>query len=324
MAKNIKTRASTSEGKGKALKSPISKKNVLSNNLDICPSCDNSVKKGEKGVSCDECQQWWHAKCSKFSDEQYTWLEENISIRFLCKECTKKPKSSAKGEVSNSEILSQMKEMMADMSKLLKSHLQITEENVNLTKRVEKLEAVLNEKQNTKVSVQDNEEKIRVMVADRVGEVVTEAKEKEDRKLNLIIVNVPENSDEGDPIKSAKRLFKKVIPDDVKIEEAVRLGKSTDNVHPRLIKVRVGTLESKRKIMGKASRVNEGTGITDPKKKIYINNDYTISERKVNKELREKLLEMEPSDRNKYTVRDFKIVLREKPDNTSGGSRMEN
>ena len=70
---------------------------LVSNNLDICPSCDNSVKKGEKGVSCDECQQWWHAKCSKFSDEQYTWLEENISIRFLCKECTKKPKSSAKG-----------------------------------------------------------------------------------------------------------------------------------------------------------------------------------------------------------------------------------
>ena len=161
MAKSIKTRARISEAKGKVLKSPISTKNVLSNNLDICPTCENSVKKGEKGVCCDECQQWWHAKCSKFNDEQYTWLEENISIRFLCKECTKKPKSSAKGEVTNSELLSQMREMMADMSKLLKSHLQITEENVKLTKRVEKLEAVLNEKENAKVSVQDNEEKIK-------------------------------------------------------------------------------------------------------------------------------------------------------------------
>ena len=140
--------------------------------------------------------------------------------------------------------------------------------------------------------------------------------------MNLILVNLPENPGE-DQVKNDKdamdKVMKKVLPEEkVDIDEITRLGKVNLGTNPRLIKFKVKSLAIKKKILKNSHRLNEDTGVTDPKKKMYINNDYTQKERQLNKELRKELFEKEPSERVKWTIRGNKLVLKDRPADTAG------
>ena len=280
----------------------------LSKNKDICPTCQNTVTSNDSGLCCDECKQWLHAKCCDFSDDQYEWLARNDSLSFSCSQCRNIQKKG-EGEVSNAILYKQMQEMMAGMNKLLENHSKMEQVNAKLTERVDKLEALIEKRKEDKFP-----EDIKRMVAEKVEEVVSETRAKDDRKLNLILVNVPESTGEGQKEKDAftvRELMRKILPDEeAKVEEPVRLGKT--GAQPRMIKFKVNSLETKKRLLKNASKLNDGTEITDPKKRLYLNNDYTATERKINKELRQKLKEKEESERIKYTIRGGKIVLKEK------------
>ena len=75
-------------------------------------------------------------------------------------------------------------------------------------------------------------------------------------------------------------------------------------------------MEIKKKILINSKCLNEGTGITDPKKKIYINLDYTKKERDINRTLREELKAMPTEKREKHTIKYNRIVLKDES-NTS-------
>ena len=77
----------------------------------------------------------------------------------------------------------------------------------------------------------------------------------------------------------------------------------------RLLRIKVQNTEIRRKILGNSKKLNEDK-VTDPKKKIYINEDLTKTQREINKKLRDQLKTMPTKEKNKYTIRFNKIVAR--------------
>ena len=94
----------------------------------------------------------------------------------------------------------------------------------------------------------------------------------------------------------------------MKIDQVLRLGEKNKN-RARLLRIKVQNTEIKRKILRNSNKLNEDK-VTDPKKKIYINEDLTKTQREINKTLRDQLKAMPTEERNKYTIRSNKIVAR--------------
>ena len=94
----------------------------------------------------------------------------------------------------------------------------------------------------------------------------------------------------------------------MKIDQVLRLGEKNKN-RARLLRIKVQNTEIKRKILRNSNKLNEDK-VTDPKKKIYINEDLTKTQREINKTLRDQLKAMPTEERNKYTIWSNKIVAR--------------
>ena len=74
----------------------------------------------------------------------------------------------------------------------------------------------------------------------------------------------------------------------------------------------------RNQILKNAAKANV-KGTKDPKKKIYINMDYTKKEREENKELRDQLRSMSEEERKKVMIKNGRIVKREVPAGDRGG-----
>ena len=292
--------------------------NILSNNQDICTICENLVE--DLGIACEQCNQWWHISCKGISEDHFNnFIANQPNFLYYCDNC--KP-NKAKESISNKAIFEQMAKMMTTMQKVLDKNEEMSKSNKEIIKRVTKLEQNNENKTVSEAQVQNIvEKKLENIVDEKVSDAIREMNEHESRKLNLIFVNVPEG--EGDDPKSKDKevlteIMKKVLPtDDINFEQINRLGEKKQDSRPRLLKVRVKNMETKMKILKSSSKINEGSNIEDPRKKMYINIDYTRKEREMNKNLREELRNKPAHEREKYQIRNNKIVLREDTVKTS-------
>ena len=158
------------------------------------------------------------------------------------------------------------------------------------------------------------DEKIQEIVQNNVTELWEEKVEKEKRELNLIFTNIPESSGEdsaermkGDMAK-IREVIEKICPDikEDEVKEPTRLGKFNLGSKPRLVRVRVNTIETKKEILKNARKINKDK--KEQKEKVYINPDYTVAERKKNKELRETLRQRIENGERDIGIRGGKIV----------------
>ena len=146
----------------------------------------------------------------------------------------------------------------------------------DMIQRLEKLEGV-----QTGKSIDDK-------IEEAVGKKVTELldkNEKEKRKLNLIVVNLPESNkpthekrkrEDRDRVRYIVQKITDVPGEEV--NDTVRLGpvQIGRNVPPRLLKLVVRSEEAKIEIMRNVSRLNEGVEFAE---RVYINNDSTPRKR---------------------------------------------
>eukprot|EP00745_Piridium_sociabile_P001016 TRINITY_DN10638_c0_g1_i2.p1 TRINITY_DN10638_c0_g1~~TRINITY_DN10638_c0_g1_i2.p1 ORF type:complete len:318 (+),score=67.76 TRINITY_DN10638_c0_g1_i2:392-1345(+) len=235
----------------------------------ICLACENGVEEGEDCIRCHDCKQWAHKDCTSLSERDFQYLCDStkIGIEWICNGC-RKGEQEKRGEVD------------AKLDRLIKLF-----ESVDT--RLGRLESGC-----TGVAL---DRKIEEAVDKKVTEVWEEKVEKEKRELYLIFTNVPESSEAEkddkmkDEVKKVQNLIEKVCPEQKKaqVKEPVRLGKANAGNRPRLLKVKVESVEAKREILRNAYSLNKG--VTDQAKRIYINPDLTPTERQKNKELREEL-----------------------------------
>jgi hypothetical protein len=135
-------------------------------------------------------------------------------------------------------------------------------------------------------------ESIDKKIAEKVEEYVDEMMEKEKRKLNIIVANLPESEKETvDDRKTedkdrVRQLVRKIVDESEaqELDNPVRLGQLQigRNAKPRLLRMTLKNEETKKKIMRNVAGLNKNV---PPKDRVYINDDSTPKEREKIKKL---------------------------------------
>ena len=136
-----------------------------------------------------------------------------------------------------------------------------------LMERIIRLEGIIAEKDNNS----NIDKKIEDMVESKVNEILTEKMAKEDRKLNLVLVNIPEAVSTGkeavaEDSNQIKTLMSKILPEEeVTFSDPIRLGSRNAGTRPRMIKISVANTDIKTKIMKNSSKAND-----PPEERLFV------------------------------------------------------
>ena len=269
---------------------------TLGRNKDICPICENACQRTQAALQCESCQQWVHAECEGYTEEEYKLATKKTSLKYYCKTCATVKTGEGAQNTDLKIQLAKLTEIMQGMAERMK--------------RMEE----------TQTNVQDIEKKIEDMVNAKVEDALKEAQEKQQRKLNLVIVNIKESSlpipaeARVEDTKRVESLLRDIIPEEeevnLKISNPVRLGKQNAGTAPRLLRVTVPDEKTKRVILKNAQKLNKPGMVL--KEMIWINQDYTEKERKHNKEMRDLLKEKQKEGGDwKIDWRNGKVVPKE-------------
>ena len=65
------------------LQTPKCKANTQSN---TCHNCEHRVTARSRGVECEVCNRWFHAKCQQMSNTEYNSMENQFWMCSFCRE----------------------------------------------------------------------------------------------------------------------------------------------------------------------------------------------------------------------------------------------
>ena len=121
--------------------------------------------------------------------------------------------------------------------------------------------------------------------------VIDEYRDRENRKLNLILYNVPESQSGKTSVQKAhdtnfiSDIANKIEAGQVDVTNVTRLGKKVNNKN-RLMKVQVASLSQKRRLLMNAKKLKQCSGDFQ---NIYLTPDLSYNERQANRLLRQEL-----------------------------------
>ena len=167
------------------------------------------------------------------------------------------------------------------------------------------------------------EDKIEEVVKVSVTEMMEESMEKEARKLNIIIANLPESEartieekkrDDRDRVKTIVSKICEVQGGD--LHNPTRMGPTMvgRNVRPRLLRMTAKNEHVKEEIMRNVYSLNAGVPFDQ---RVYINNDSTPQERMKYRALKEEFNQRMEAGERDIVIRNLKIVKREQRSNTN-------
>ena len=141
---------------------------------------------------------------------------------------------------------------------------------------------------------------------DRLMAAVVEREEIRKRKLQLVISHLKEKPNKEDDKRQVQELFGLMSPNkEIKITDMVRLGKpQTQPDKHRMIKVTVETLEMKRELLAKATRLRQ-VPENSVFHKVYVKPNLTKNQLEKSKNLQDQLVKV----REKYPNQKFKISM---------------
>ena len=254
-----------------------------------CLQCERVVdEEMDETIECGLCKKWCHRKCSKLNDAKYKYLQEGgDEILWSCQKC----RESDSVDTGRTRLEAKLDSMMEMMERMMR--------------RVCELEEGKSEK--------CIREMIDESVKKEVQEAMNEEREREKRKLNVILVNVPESEGENAEerkkadLERVREIVGKVA--DVEKEDIgdpVRLGARMigKESKPRMLRVTMRNEEARKKVLMNARRLNEGVEF---RKRVYINPDRTEGERRQFRELKEEL-ERRKKEEPDLVIRGGKIV----------------
>ena len=309
---------------------------------ETCYTCKKAVEKEDKAMFCGCCQFWHHISCVNMTADQYKWLKENkCGVHWYCPKCDQGMaqvyQSIAKLRTQQQATDSRVKQISDNLEDLSKNTEGIRKDMEQSNKKLQELTAKLDKvdemSREDRAKLTETTEKVKEVQktissyaeaaakpptqrhdqqvpttpatkAQVVKESIDEMKEREKRKLNLIIYNIKEsNASEIDDRKKhdmeeAENILKVIgVEGKVSINKPVRLSRSKDPKHankPRPLRVTVGT-EEERKILLQALK-NMPEGKKAKMKEVFIKKDLTPIQR-------QEMIEMlkKKAERNKAT-----------------------
>ena len=260
-----------------------------------CGICSLECPDGIRALMCHYCESWTHAKCVNIDDEDYDKNLQIKNLRWFCDACD-----------SKLEQLLEKSVMLEAQTKALQ---------VSMQKVETRLDSV--------------ESKISGTVHKEIHAAINERTDIENRKMNLVIYNLPEAvdcNDENSSWDNTTRVdkdtaqFKEIVEKHLKInmgtakiKNARRLGKRTitvdENVtkpRPRVLKITFEDIKTKRDILSMSKELrNAEDGIA---KGIYINPDLTTAQRDKDRQLRKEMWNLRINENKNVIIQKGQIV----------------
>lgn len=260
-----------------------------------CRICPKRVT-DENSLTCDKCEGWVHFKCSSLTKHEFDFLSNSpkTKLRYFCVTC----ETSSPAVTGSDPVLIQ---------------------EARLDAMDKKFEAVESQNKAILDLLRKDEKKPDVFQA-TVQEVFDNSKEKDEKKNNLILFNLPETENTDDKQSQIEDLqrVKEVLSyvnggypvqglDDSNV---TRMGiRKTDQIRPRAIKLQFSSSENKMKILRNAKHLAKH----DTFRILGISPDKTLKERNVDKERRRTMLERNAKGEDLVIYRDEIIPRSERP-----------
>lgn len=234
-----------------------------------CSVCETKLADDDAAIQCEVCEFWYCVNCSGMSRNFYEELgNSDLRENFMwyCNGC---------------------KKAIPGVRQVLKMVSSIKESYDEMNNRLDRLESKITEA-DTELS-QDH----------RIDQALYDFKEREMRKNNLIIYNLPEsNAANGEDRKVEESEKVEKICESLEMpstqENVVRLGerKTGDGARPRPLKVTFLDENSKKKFLKSSSLLKN----TNEFKKISVTPDYTFRQRKINNQMKAEVAKRRQTD----------------------------
>ena len=300
-----------------------------------CQDCGKSVQDKDKGLQCEVCDFWFHAKCQNISEEAYKLLIDNEAMHWYCSSCNrsvvnilktlagikswqektdqellavKKELASVKAELKAVGLVARSAETMVKATDTLAKATEVKLETVVESCLVEGIDKSVESKVNDKVKV--------------VKEDVAEAMEIERRKNNIVFHGI---KDWKEAVVSLDELGSRDLqrsPDQEVVEEILKAGLHLDATRhivevqrigryvegkSRPLRVRVKTVEAKNEVLKRARDLKN----VEEFKHIFIAPDLTRRQQAVDKELRDKVKQFRSEGQNNVKIKHGKVIKNE-------------
>ena len=258
-----------------------------------CRTCAKYVTKETDGLQCDRCKGWVHPEkdCSDLTKAQFKFMKscKNVAIQFICLVCR---------DIDNAEA-SPRDAVARDAIAHNSAKIDRVDESINQLK-----------KQNKEIL---DYMKLKSKTDDSVKLQITEAvkneKEKEERKFNLILFNIPEPDPKAssaqaeiEDLKNIKNVFGYVCPSvdtsSLTSKAVTRCGNKRvpndqfPDPKPRPIRVVLQSPLEPIMIRKNAKKLKDNEGL----KHVGISEDKTYQERMEDRELRAELMRRRDND----------------------------
>ena len=251
---------------------------LLDNDDSECVVCAKLVTSNNNGIQCDGCTNWYHGpgdetNCSGLSTKVVDALKTaNECVKWFCNKCDKR-----ENDLENCmREISLMKYVVKSLQKQNDVILELLKNNIE-SKSVS----------NTVINPNVTDSSV-----DKVKENSSSDFDDEDRKNNVIIYNIAENTDSGNPnngkdedVKTITEILKTVKPNFdttlINKENLERLGKERRNGEkPRPIKLSFTTQFPRHQILKNAYKLKDSkyqkVGISADKNKKERENEIAL------------------------------------------------
>ena len=265
----------------------------------ISITCRKVVLESENAVCCNKCHRWAHQACAGFNQTEFKLLtkkgKNQENLMWFCDACTPlircflqgKPQSPLHSPKSQDDLNRKLDRIVQGFARM---------------------EEALNKK----------EERLEEIIEDKVTKYLSEQRERSSREHNVIFHNVPESISAD--VEERKSYDKEQVQDiisfleveDSEIRQTVRLGKKeTRSGKPRLLKVTLGKVNTKKETMTKAKNLRSCT--SNYYNKVFITPDLTYKEREESRKLRQELAERRGKGESDLVIKSGRIVRGSKP-----------
>jgi hypothetical protein len=248
--------------------------------MPMCSSCTTNIIKAPS-VNCNDCKQFWHAKCQKLNKEDADYIKESGTI-WRCDKCTAERRASLQMENKITEEntnLSEIKSIILEFKDSFQNFKDESYSNFNtLNNKINMIDQILTENNLLKSQINQLENKIEIM----------------ERRLianDVVIDGIPENKLEN-CAELVQQIGKelKINIDKTLINDCHRIGPIRNGEHPRRILVTFMSQQEKVQIL-KARQINRNFSTKyiniQPDKPIYIRENLTSKGNKMFKEARD-------------------------------------
>ena len=299
--------------------------------IDVCKNCEELISKNTKALTCNFCHKWVCISCLEVPDELYDVLVQNPKSLLMvpCKDCSSQITSLQEMRDTLNEVKQNQcgaKKQLEDLNKkvgLINKDIQKNvreavkkEVDIQLKSRLTQVEKNLVGKfESMKQELPSAEAVVREQIQAIVKEAYKEEHQKDVRKSNLMMFNVPEKNprDPQERKEHDKNMAVKVLATitdmeniEDKIQRVIRMGREIRDDRDRPLQVVFTDPAIKFKFLQKANCLSEMED--DMVKKVRISNDRTPGERKRYKELKQEMDERMQKGEKYLRIRKGEIV----------------